>query len=202
VSSDDGYRLYLDGVLIGSSDGVTSNQIVPATPILVTAGTHFIRLELREDFGEAKMKLERKTSSSTTWNVIGNTNFRAGVDNNGNGVLDLCDSGDCNRNYVPDSVDLAANAALDCNGDGFSTAATRSRSTATRMGFRIPVNRVSSGSSAATTPATTSAGPLSHGDSTRRARSASTSMSPTRATTTGNPPACPPTTSPCVGAAR
>ncbi len=119
VSSDDGYRLYLDGVLIGSSDGVTSNQIVPATPILVTAGTHFIRLELREDFGEAKMKLERKTSSSTTWNVIGNTNFRAGVDNNGNGVLDLCDSGDCNRNYVPDSVDLAANAALDCNGDGF-----------------------------------------------------------------------------------
>jgi hypothetical protein len=118
VSSDDAYRLYLDGVLIGSSNNVTSGQVVPATPITVTAGVHHIRVELREDFGEAKMKLERKTSSATTWSVIANTNFRAGVDNNSNGVLDLCDSDDCNQNFLPDAFDIAANAALDCNTNG------------------------------------------------------------------------------------
>ena len=118
ISADDGYRLYLDGVLIGSSNGVVSNQVVPATPITVTAGTHYIRIELREDYGEAKMKVERKTSSATTWNVVTNTNFRAGVDNNANGVLDLCDSGDCNGNSLPDALDIAANSALDCNTNG------------------------------------------------------------------------------------
>jgi hypothetical protein len=118
VSSDDGYRLYLDGALIGSSDGSTFNQIVPAKPIQVTQGTHFIRLELREDFGEAKMKLERKTSTSTTWTAIANSNFRAGVDSNGNGLLDVCEQGDCNANGVPDPLDIANTPSLDCNANG------------------------------------------------------------------------------------
>jgi hypothetical protein len=118
VSADDGYSLYLDGVLIGFSQGNTSGQVVPATPITVTQGLHHIRIELREDFGEAKFKLERKTSTTTTWNTVLNSNFRAGVDNDANGTLDLCDQGDCNRNYLPDGLDIAANPALDCNGDG------------------------------------------------------------------------------------
>lgn len=118
VSSDDGYRLYLDGVLLGSSEGVTSGQVVPAQPIAVPAGLHHIRIDMREDFGEAKFKLERKTSASTTWSTILNSNFRAGVDNDANGTLDLCDQGDCNRNFLPDGLDIAANPALDCNGDG------------------------------------------------------------------------------------
>jgi len=115
ISADDGYRFYLDGVLLGSSNGVVSNQIVPAAPINVTAGIHHLRIEFREDFGDAKLKVERKTGSATNWSVIANANFRAGVDANLNTILDLCDSGDCNGNFVPDAIDIDQDPALDCN---------------------------------------------------------------------------------------
>lgn len=117
VTSDDGYRLFLDGVLIGSSNSV-GQQTVPEVPIEISQGAHYIRVELREDFGNQRMRLERKTAAATTWNVIANTNFRAGADLDGNGVLDLCDSGDCNRNGLPDAIDIARDPSLDCNGDG------------------------------------------------------------------------------------
>jgi hypothetical protein len=117
VTSDDGYRLYLDGVLIGSSNSV-GQQVVPAEPIEIAAGAHYIRVELREDFGNQRMRLERKTAAATGWNIVANTNFRAGADLDGNGVLDLCDSGDCNRNALPDALDIAADPSLDCNGNG------------------------------------------------------------------------------------
>ena len=120
VTSDDGYRLYLDGVLIGSSDGVASNQVVPAVPIAVTQGMHFLRLELREDFGEARMRLERKTATATAWNVIANSNFRAGVDSDADGELDVCELGDCNGNGVPDPTDIANDPTLDCNANGIA----------------------------------------------------------------------------------
>lgn len=115
ISADDAYRLYLDGVLLGSSNGVVGNQIVPQTPITVTAGIHHFRIEFREDYGEAKIKVERKISSATTWSVIANTNFKAGVDANANNILDLCDSGDCNGNFLPDAIDIAQDPSLDCN---------------------------------------------------------------------------------------
>lgn len=118
VSSDDGYRLYLDGVLIGASEGNTGNQVVPAVPINVTAGAHYLRVELREDFGEQRMRLERKQSTATTWNVIDNSNFLAGADRDANGTLDVCQFGDCNANFVPDSVDIANAPSIDCNGNG------------------------------------------------------------------------------------
>jgi hypothetical protein len=117
VSSDDGYRLYLDGVLLGSSEGSTS-QVVPASPLNVTAGAHYLRVELREDFGEQKMRLERKQSTSMTWNVIANSNFRAGADVDANGVLDLCQFGDCNGNFLPDTIDIVNTPSLDCNLNG------------------------------------------------------------------------------------
>jgi len=118
VTSDDGYRLYLDGVLLGSSEGVSNEAVVPLAPIPVSAGMHYIRVELRENTGGQRMKLERKLSTASTWNTIANTNFRAGVDNDANGTLDLCDSGDCNRNYLPDALDIAAESSLDCNMNG------------------------------------------------------------------------------------
>lgn len=118
VTSDDGYRVYLDGVLLGSSNGVVTDQVIPPAPIQVSAGIHYIRVELREDFGGQRMRLERKLSTAATWNIIANSNFRAGVDNDANGVLDLCDAGDCNRNLLPDDLDIAIDPSLDCNLNG------------------------------------------------------------------------------------
>lgn len=118
VSSDDGFRLYLDGVLLGTSNGVTNDLVCPALPITVTQGIHHLRVELREDWGEQKFRLQRKATSATAWNTIPATNLRAGVDADANGILDLCDSGDCNGNLVPDAVDIALDPAADCNANG------------------------------------------------------------------------------------
>ena len=118
VTADDGFRLYLDGVLLGASSGSASNVVVPATPITITQGVHHLRIELREDFGGQRLQLERKTAASPTWNVIPNQNFLAAVDANGNGAIDICESPDCNANDVPDQVDVAANPAIDCNANG------------------------------------------------------------------------------------
>lgn len=118
VSSDDGYSLWLDGVLLGSSEGNVSDMVIPATPITITAGQHYLRVDFREDFGNQKFRLQRKQSTATVWNTIPNLNFRAGADVDGNGVLDLCQLGDCNRNFTPDSQDIVNTPSLDCNGNG------------------------------------------------------------------------------------
>ena len=114
VSHDDGCWFYLDGVLLGGFES-NGEHTFPATPMQINAGVHWLQVKFRENTGAQNIRVSRKVSTTSTWSVIANSNFIAGIDANSNGVLDICEGADCNGTFVPDSVEIAQNPSLDCN---------------------------------------------------------------------------------------
>ncbi|NBQ13452.1 MAG: hypothetical protein EBU31_02300 [Proteobacteria bacterium] len=117
VSHDDGCWVYLDGILLGGFDS-NGEHTIPAKPLQVSAGMHWLRVDFLEKTGAQSIRISRKPSTSGTWSVIADGDLVAGIDANGNGVLDICEGADCNGNLVPDSVEIARDPALDCNVNG------------------------------------------------------------------------------------
>ena len=114
VEHDDGFRLYLDGVLLMGDHGSDTHS----TTVTLEASTEYhIRLEYFENWGEQKCIL-RWIPPGGSEVLIPTENLRAIYDSNLNGVPDECEFGDCNNNLVPDSLDLASGLSADCDDNG------------------------------------------------------------------------------------
>ena len=114
VEHDDGFRLYLDGVLLMGDDGSDTHSTI----VMLDASTEYhIRLEYFENLFEQKCIL-RWIPPGGSEELIPTENLRAIYDRNLNGVPDECEFGDCNNNLVPDSVDVTGGLSTDCDENG------------------------------------------------------------------------------------
>ncbi|MCP3906381.1 MAG: hypothetical protein GY715_22400, partial [Planctomycetes bacterium] len=113
VEHDDGFALYLDGVLLMSSSGSGTDSV---SVDLGASTEHHIRLDYFENAGGQLCHL-RWTPPGGSEEVVPTSALRPIYDANDNDLPDACDFGDCNGNGVPDDVDVAS-GGLDCDGNG------------------------------------------------------------------------------------
>jgi hypothetical protein len=123
--SDDGVRLWVDGVLVIDQwvpQSLTEHQ---SAPIHLDAGSlHTIVMEYFELSGHAHAQLLWLPPGVGTPEILPELNLLPGLDCNANGTPDDCDiaSGletDCNLNGIPDACDVASGAGFDCNANGW-----------------------------------------------------------------------------------
>ncbi|MFZ9881134.1 MAG: PA14 domain-containing protein, partial [Phycisphaerales bacterium] len=114
MQSDDRANLYIDGRLLFSSNTGTEER----GPFYLEAGTRLIGIDLREFGGEQRMRLRWRPSSTPDWSPLGGEFYRPVYDGDADGITDICESGDCNANLVPDGFELAEGLDLDCNSNG------------------------------------------------------------------------------------
>jgi len=110
VEADDRFALYLDGQRV-----LTQNS---STSISLPAGAAIpLRAEFEEDAGGAHVRLYWTPPGGSEENIPV-SNLLPLVDENMNGLPDVCDFGDCNGNFVSDAADIAAGRSADCDANG------------------------------------------------------------------------------------
>jgi hypothetical protein len=78
LGSDDGSRFALDGALIIDNDGIKAYLEVESQPLTLTAGTHPLRVDFFENFGEANCRLLWRKPGSDNFEPIPAANFVTG----------------------------------------------------------------------------------------------------------------------------
>jgi hypothetical protein len=117
--ADDWFRMWIDDQLVLGQSGNPTDQGSGSGSVtldFIAGVPRHVRATFNERGGRAKLAVFW-TAPGSAEEPMPTSVMTPAFDGDGDGVVDLCSIGDCNRNGIDDATDLA-NGLADCNGDG------------------------------------------------------------------------------------